>query len=711
MRAMSRSGPNKEDVMAIKRRDFIKGCAGVVAITALELNRNEVGRALAATLPASARGNVTPRFVPAQGLAPAPPRPATPITRTLNEAVLSQLPFHDRADYARAARGLIAPLPNGGFIANPARPQIPVWNLPAYGFLAQDPAPPEANPSLWRQAQLNMNNGLFEVVPGIYQVRGADLSNMTIIEGKKGIIVIDPLVTVEAARTALDLYREQRGPRPVVAVIYTHSHVDHFGGVRGVVDEADVRARKVAIIAPERFLEKAISENVFAGTAMSRRSQYSYGIVLPRGIHGQIDAGLGKATSIGTFSLIPPTDTITRTGERRKIDGVEIIFLLAPDTEAPAEMMMYYPQFRALNAAELACALLHNIYTPRGAEVRDASKWAWYLDEALVMFGARSDVIFAQHNWPTWGNEAVITFLKHQRDLYKYLHDQTLHLANQGLTMNEIAEELARNRRLPASLDQQWYSRGHYGTVSHNVKAVYQKYLGWYDCNPAHLEPLPPEEAGRRYVEFMGGAANVIAQARAAFDRGEYRWVAEVMSHVVFAEPGNLEARNLAADALEQLGYLAESAIWRNHYLMGAYELRNGRLDIGGSDSPNEDAVRSLPMGLLFDFMGIRLNAQRAEGRHIVLNWIFTDTGESYRLNLENCALTYRPNALDPAPDASLTLSRATLDSINLATNAQQALVSAIQSGAIRVTGNPQKIGELFALLDTFNTRFNIIEP
>lgn len=640
-----------------------------------------------------------------------PPKPATPITQMLNEAVLGQLPFGDTEDFDDAARGLIVELPNNDVIPSPDPTRPPVWNLPAYDFLEDETAPPSVNPSLWRQAQLNLYNGLFEVVPGIYQVRGIDVSNMTIIEGKKGILVIDPLVSIEAARAALELYRQQRGPRRVAAVIYTHSHVDHYGGVRGVVDEADVQAGKVEILAPDHFLEKVCSENVFAGTAMSRRSLYSYGTLMPRSIFGQIDAGLGKAMSVGTVSLIPPTDTIFKTGERRKIDGVEILFQVTPDTEAPVEMMMYYPGFRTLNAAELACALLHNLYTPRGAEVRDASKWSWYLDEAIELFGANTDVVIAQHNWPTWGNEAVIQFLKHQRDLYKYLHDQTLHLANQGLTMAEIAEELARKRRLPASLDQQWYDRGYYGTVSHNVKAVYQKYLGWYDSNPAHLEPLPPEEAATHYVAFMGGADNVIAKAQGAFDAGEYRWVAEVMSHVVFADPANQTARNLAADALEQLGYQAESAIWRNQYLTGAFELRNGPLFIPGSGAANADTLRAMTVGLFFDYLGIRLNALRAEGKHIVLNWAFTDSRETYCLNLENSALTYRPERWSPTADASLTLARTTLDAINMAANPQQALMDAIQSGAIQVTGDPQKIYELFALFDTFSTKFNLIEP
>lgn len=701
--------------MHFTRRTFLKAAASAAAALGIGSRSTIQARA-----EASSRHHLG-TFFHLPSLDPTP-RPATVFTQAANAALLDKLPFDDRADYVDAVRGLIAPLPDRGYIPPAAPGYPPVWNLQAYDFLKKDAAapnaatvwldaPPEANPSLWRQAQLNLFNGLFEVVPGIYQVRGADLSNMTIIEGKKGIIVIDPLVSTEAAAVGLALYRAHRGARRVMAVIYTHTHTDHYGGVRGVVDENDAKARKLEIIAPDRFMEEVIKENVLAGTAMSRRAHYSYGAYLPRGPHGQIDGGLGKGMSLGHVTLIPPTDVIVRTGERRKIDGVEITFQLAPDTEAPAEFMMYLPDFRVFNSAELACAVLHNIYTPRGAQVRDASAWSAYLNEAMDLFGDGTDVLIAQHNWPTWGHDAAIDFLKRQRDLYKYLHDQTLHLANLGYTMNEIAEELARNRSLPTGLEQVWSCRGYYGTVSHNVKSVYQKYLGWYDCNPAHLEPLPPEEAGKKYVAFMGGVANIIAQAQPAFEAGEYRWVAEVMSHVVFAEPENAAARSLAADALEQLGYQAESAIWRNHYLTAALELRAGIQAPGGSGSVTADTVRAMSIGAYFDYLGVRLDARKADGQHIVLNWVFTDTGEQYALNLENSALTYRPNRLAAAADATLTLARTTLDEINLSPSPEQAFAAAIGAGQIQVTGNVQKIAALFAMLDTFTTRFNIIEP
>jgi alkyl sulfatase BDS1-like metallo-beta-lactamase superfamily hydrolase len=467
----------------------------------------------------------------------------------------------------------------------------------------------------------------------------------------------------------------------------------------------------VAILAPQGFIDRVCSENVFAGAAMTRRSQYSYGIVLPRGKDGQIDAGLGKATSVGPITLIPPTDTVTTTGETRTIDGVEFVFEMAPDSEAPSEMMFHLPGFRVLDAAELACSTMHNIYTLRGAQVRDASAWSSYLDEAIERFGDATDIVIGQHNWPTFGHDAVIDYLKHQRDLYKYIHDQTLHLANQGYTMNEIAERLEHEVPLPESLAHQWYLRGYYGSVSHDAKAVYQKYLGWYDSNPANLEPLPPEEAGARYVDFMGGADSVLEKAQAAFHAGDYRWVATVTNHVVFADPSNTAARSLCADALEQLGYQAECSTWRNHYLMGAYELRNGRVGILGTTA-NADTLTAMSVGLIFDYLGIRLNAQRADGRRIVLDWVLTDPDEQYTLNLENSALTYRQGVLAAEPDATVTLSRATLDSIMTATDQKAAVDAALAAGAMTIEGAATKLTDLVGMLDAFGAEsFNIVEP
>lgn len=626
------------------------------------------------------------------------PKDAQPATKQANAAVLNELDFSDRQDFDDAQRGLIAP-PTEAIIK--AADGHVVWDLDAYSFLKKEEAPATVNPSLWRQARINLVAGLFKVVDRVYQVRGLDLSNMTIIEGDKGVILIDPLITAEAARAGLDLYYQHRDKRPVVAVIYTHSHVDHFGGVKGVVNEADVKAGKVSILAPERFLEAAISENVTAGTAMGRRSSYWYGVVLPRGERGQVDAGLGKATSIGSVTLIPPTDTITKTGEQRLIDGVKMVFHMTPDTEAPAEMMIWFPQFKVFNSAELACHTLHNVLTLRGAQVRDAAKWSRYLNEAIDAYGEQTEVLIAQHHWPRWGRDRSIKFLKDQRDMYKYVHDQTLRLANEGYTMTEIGPMLT----LPPSLARQWYARGYYGTVNHDAKAVYQKYIGWYDMNPANLNPLPPVESARKYVEYMGGAQAVMARARKDFRKGEYRWVAQAMNNVVFADPDNQEARQLQADTLEQLGYQAEAATWRNNYLTAAYELRKGVPSLPATAST--DVLTALTIPMIFDFMGVRLNGPRADGKVIVINWNFTDVKAKYALSLENSALTYMDRQA-PKADATITLTRAAFDAITLG---KTTFEKEIGAGRIKVEGDGRKLGELFGLMDTFKGDFNIVTP
>jgi linear primary-alkylsulfatase len=627
------------------------------------------------------------------------PKDAEPVTTQANAAVLKELNFADREDFEDAQRGLIAAPANGVIKGSEGHE---VWNLQVYDFLKQTDAPPTVNPSLWRQAQLNMNAGLFKVVERVYQVRGFDLSSMTIVEGDEGVIIIDPLISMETARAALNLYYQHGGERPVVAVIYTHSHVDHFGGVKGVVDEIDVKAGKVKILAPERFMEAAVSENVTAGCAMSRRAHYWYGMMLPRGERGQVDAGLGKASSMGTATLIAPTDIIAKTGEKRLIDGVEMVFQMAPDTEAPAEMTIFFPQFKVFDSAELACHTLHNVLTLRGAQVRDASKWAFYLNEAIAMHGDQIEVLIAQHHWPRWGHDRSIKFLKDQRDMYKYVHDQTLRLANEGYTMAEIGPML----KLPSSLARQWYARDYYGTVNHNAKAVYQKYLGWYDMNPANLNPLPPQESANNYVRYMGGAKAVIANAREDFKKGEYRWVAQATNHVVFADPNNQEARSLQADALEQLGYQAEASTWRNNYLTASYELRNGVPATPTTASP--DVLTALTIPMFFDFMGVRLNGPKADGKVIVINWDFTDVGEKYVLNLENSALTYMPDKQAANADATFTLTRAALNAITLG---KTTFEKEIVAGNIKIQGDGKKFGELMTLLDDFKGGFNIVTP
>jgi alkyl sulfatase BDS1-like metallo-beta-lactamase superfamily hydrolase len=696
--------------MELSRRDFAKlvGVAGAsAALAALGTGLDAGSRGAEAVASVSHDPEMAPALeselvlaAPTAQAAPQAPKDATTFTQQANAAVLKQLNFASQEDFADASRGFIATLADPVIKGSDGHE---VWNLNAYAFLQRKDAPPTVNPSLWRQARLNMNNGLFKVVDRVYQWRGFDMSNMTIIEGDKGLILIDPLMSTETARAGLDLYTQQRGQRPVVAVIYTHSHADHYGGVKGVVDEADVEAGKIAVLAPDGFLESAVSENVMAGTAMSRRANYMYGTHMPRGERAQVDVGLGKAQSTGSVTLIAPTDVIAKTGDKRTIDGVEMVFQLAPGTEAPAEMTVYFPQFKVFDSAELACATLHNTLTLRGAQVRDATKWSYYLNEAIALYGDRTNAAIAQHHWPRWGQDKVLEFLKVQRDLYKYIHDQTLRLTNEGYTMVEIAEMI----ELPPSLAREWYCRDYYGTVNHDVKAVYQKYIGWYDANPANLHALPPEEAAKKYVEYMGGPQAVMARARADFKKGDYRWVAQAMNHVVFAYPDNAEARNLGADALEQLGYQAEAATWRNCYLTGAYELRNGKL-VMQAGSGSADTVKAMTMPMFFDYMGVRLNGPKANGKKIVLNWNFTDVGEQYILNLENSALTYMSGQQAANADATLTLTRATLDAITLG---QTTFEKALASGDIKITGDGKKFVELLSLLDTFQADFNIVTP
>ncbi len=628
-------------------------------------------------------------------------KPAELTVSAANRAVLSQLPFANRDDYEDAARGFIATIPDA-LVTGPSGNVV--WSQKDYGFLENDHAPDTVNPSLWRLAQLNRQHGLFKVVDGLYQIRGLDLSNMTLIEGNTGLIVVDPLNAVETARAGLDLYYQHRPRRPVVAVIYTHSHADHWGGVKGVTNEADVASGKVAVIAPEGFTEHTVSEFVIAGNAMRRRALYQFGPLLPKGERGQVDAGLGKTTARGTLSLISPTDFIRKSDEKRTIDGVEIIFALAPESEAPAEFYMYFPALRVLDMAEIATHNFHNLLPFRGAEVRDALAWSKYINEALVAFGDKSDVVIAQHQWPVFGGDRARNFLHKQRNLYKYVHDQTLRLLNQGFTAAEIAEEL----KLPASLADEWESRDYYGTIRHNAKAIYQKYLGWYDGNPANLDPLPPVEAAKKYVAYMGGADAVIRHAREDFKNGEYRFVAEVANKLVFADPANQEARELAADANEQLGYLSESATWRNAYLYAAYELRHGAAKVGRGPAINPNTINAIPTEMLFDLLGVQLNGPKADGKHIVINWNFTDAQQVYALTLEDSALTYMANKQVAGADASLTLTRDTLNAIVLR---RVTISDAIQSGQIKVIGEAGSAGELFSLFDTFNPNFEIVEP
>jgi alkyl sulfatase BDS1-like metallo-beta-lactamase superfamily hydrolase len=629
----------------------------------------------------------------------AEPKPATPHTARRNREAAVELPLADRADFEEARRGLVAEF-DPPLVGRPDG--RPAWDLRPYEFLDGE-APDTAHPSLWRLGKLNRIAGLFELAPGFYQLRGFDLSNMHVVEGKEGIVVIDPLVSAETAAAALSLYREHRGERPVTGLLYTHSHVDHFGGAKGVVSEQEVESGQVPVLAPAGFLHHAVSENVFAGTAMGRRAGYMYGGLLARGPDGQLGSGLGQTISLGSITLIPPTVEISATGQTEVVDGVEMSFQLTPGTEAPAEMNVYFPQARALCIADNAARSMHNILTPRGALVRDPRIWAHYLDEAIELFGAGSDVLFAGHQWPCWGSERIVDYLEKQRDLYTYLHDQTLRLLNQGLTGTEIAETI----ELPPNLAAEWHCREYYGSVSHNAKAIYQRYMGWFDGNPAHLWQHPPREAARRYVELMGGTEAVLEKARESFESGDYRWVAEVVNHVVFAEPENGAARELQADALEQLGYGAENASWRNFYLTGARELREG---IGGTPTATAppDIVANLSVSQLLDAMAIRLDGPRAWEHELRIDWVIANPDEEHALTVRNGVLRHRAGRHDPEADAALLVDRDALDQLLLKTADVSELA---ESGRLRVEGDGVRIGELLGLLDEPDPGFAIVTP
>src|SRR5947199_2462110 len=613
------------------------------------------------------------------------PKEASASVVAQQAAMLNALPFSDTADFDDASRGFLGTLENAR-IAN-AQGRV-VWSLEPYGFLAEEKAPETVNPSLWRQSRLNMQHGLFEVVPGVYQVRGFDLANMTLVEGDHGVIVVDTLTSIEGARAAMELYFAHRGRRPVSAVIFTHTHTDHWGGARGVLDDQTLASGQVPIIAPNLFMEHAVSENIIAGPAMLRRAQYQFGPFLAKGPRGQVDCGLGKSMAAGSVALLRPTDLIMETGDRRTIDGLEFEFQMAPNSEAPAEMHFFVPRYKLLNLAENCTHNFHNLLPFRGADVRDALAWSKYLGEALQMWGGKAEAMCGQHHWPVWGKERIDTMIRQQRDLYKFAHDQTIRLMNHGLTASEIAETI----RLPASLEGAWHTRGYYGHIRHNVKAIYQKYLGWYDANPVHLDPLPPVEAGRKYVEYMGGAATILDRAAKDFANGEFRFVAQALSHLVFADPGNQAARALLADTLEQLGYAAESATWRNAYLFGAQELRQGMPKASPRPPMPRETLAALRTGQLWDVLGVRLNGPNAEGKHIVLNWSFSDTGESFVLNLENSALTYSEGVQAENADASFTLARSTLDAVIAK---QTTFPEAVGAGKISVSGNPMRLAEL----------------
>jgi alkyl sulfatase BDS1-like metallo-beta-lactamase superfamily hydrolase len=624
------------------------------------------------------------------------PQPATFHTAARNAAVRFEL---DPDDFDRVSRGLIAQIPNGRIDG----PHGPVWDMERYAFIANDaPSPSSVHPSLWRQAQLNMHHGLFEVAPGIWQARGYDISNITFIAGRTGWIIIDPLTSEACARACLDLANAQLGKRPVTAVIYTHSHADHFGGVLGVITADDATSGRCQVIAPEHFLHETVAENLLAGPAMGRRAAYQFGPLLPPGPLGHVDSGLGKAIPTQPSGLIAPTHDITRTGEEMTVDGVRIIFQLTPQTEAPAEMQFFFPDHGWLCTAEICTHTMHNLVPIRGAQVRDALSWSKYINEAIALFADDTHTMFASHHWPRWGASDIRSYLVRQRDLYRWMHDQTLRWANHGMTAPEIAEHL----ELPQEFLADGSTRGYYGDLVHNAKAVYQRYLSWYDGNPARLQSHPPTEAGRRYVEFMGGADALLEKATQSFEAGDYRWVAEVVNHLVFADPSNAAARELQARALEQLGYQSESSTFRNAYLQGAQELRQGpppaRVTQRGG------LISALTIEQCFDVLAVRVKSEDVGAMRVSINWHLSDLDENWTLELSNRALSSTQHRHNPDAAATVTTTRPVF--VDVITGGST-FVDQVVAGAVAIDGDADALRIVLGNLDTFRSGFPIVEP
>jgi alkyl sulfatase BDS1-like metallo-beta-lactamase superfamily hydrolase len=631
---------------------------------------------------------------------PAAGSAASPSTLAANRAVAEALPLAEAQDFEDARRGFIAK--DDPLVIRRAD-GVPVWDFASFGFIDGE-APGTVNPSLWRQARLNGQYGLFEVVPGIHQVRGYDISNMTLIEGKSGWIVVDPLTVEETAAAALALARKHLGRRPVSAIIFTHSHADHFGGVEGVLPADPAAAERIPIVAPLGFIEEATSENVLAGVAMGRRAAFMYGQPLPRNPTGHVDTGLGKGPpSGGTISIREPTVIVDRTPQELEIDGVKFVFQYTPESEAPAELAFYLPELKAWCGAEIVSHTMHNLYTLRGAKVRNAVKWARYIDDATRRF-PDMEVVFASHHWPVWGNARALEYLRAQRDAYRYVHDQTLRLANEGYTPREIAEQLD----LPSTLRTRFANRGYYGTVRHNAKAVYQAYFGWYDGNPANLDPLPPEDAAKKYVEALGGAVELRRRGRAALDAGDYRWAATLLNHLVFAEPSDEEAKELLAKAYDQLGYQAEAGPWRDVYLTGAYELRGGERVSLLDPKRAIDLLRHTPVASFLDSMAVRLNGPDADGKRMTFNFIFTDVGETHVIDLENAVMHHRLADPVPGADATVRLTRELLIKLGIG---DAGLRDLVMSDELQVEGSRLELLSFLALIGKPDGRFPIVTP
>lgn len=631
-------------------------------------------------------------------------KPATEATKSANAAVLKELPFNNKQAFEDSAKGFIAPLDNNGLVKNDQGGIV--FDLSRYQFLAGDkPSPDTVNPSLWRQAQIMAHyTGLFEVTKGIYQVRGLDISNITFIEAPEGVIIMDPLASAESAKAALDLYRKHRGNKPVVAVIHSHSHIDHYGGVMGVISHEDLKSGKVKIYAPEGYTGAALNESVIGGNRQTRLSGYQYGMLVVDGPQGTMTSGLGLGPSKGTVTFAVPTNIINQPFQKETIAGLDFEFMLAPDTEAPAEMFFYIPKYKALSTAEDAVHTQHNVYSLRGAKVRSAYNWAKYLREANDRWGDEAEVLYAPHHWPIWGKERVSEHLTRQSAAYKYINDQSIRLANSGYDMIEAAEMI----KLPEALQSEWGLRGYYGTTNHNVKAAIDKQFGWYNGNPATLHPLPRVETAKKYVEYMGGADAIVKKAKADYDKGNYRWVMQALMQVVYADPSNMAARNLMADASEQLGYQTEAGTWRGWYLSAAKDLREGVKPMQVVTFASPDTVAAMPLELFFDYLSIRLNGPKAEGKTIKLNLNLPDTKDKYLLVVQYGVLQYHKDQQAKDADASLTMDRSTLNEI---IGGKLKVEQGVVDGKIKIDGKPEKFEEFVTLLDTFDPWYQVVMP
>jgi alkyl sulfatase BDS1-like metallo-beta-lactamase superfamily hydrolase len=661
-------------------------CAGGAVTTALAAG----GGGAIATNPGLAQGK---HFDPLGN-------PPSKFTLELRKGLTATLPFDDKRDFDEAKKGFIAEPPYTKIMADAGHV---AWDMGSYGWLLQGKDFATIHPSLQRQAVLNMAYGLYEVLPGkIYQVRGYDLANISFIKGDTGWIVFDPLTAKETARAALEFINEKLGKRPVVGVVYSHSHGDHFGGVRGVVDEADVASGKVMVIAPENFLEAAIAENVFAGNAMSRRLQWQYSMLLPRDPHGHVDQAIGKNIANGNTGLIAPNRIIKQDFEEITLDGVKMVFQNTPDTEAPVEMNTYFPQFKAFWAAENITGTVHNIYTIRGAAVRNAHNWQKHINAALYKFGGEAEVMFASHSWPRWGNDRIQEVMRAQRDAYANLNNQTLHYANRGVTINEIQNVY----EVPKSLQQQWSVRSYHGDVQNNVRGVVNRFLGHFDGNPTNLAPLSPKDSAPLYVEMMGGSAKIIAKGKQLIAQGKYLHATEILNKLVFAEPRNQEARRLLADAFEQLGYQAESTSVRNNYLQGAYELRHGQPGGAAPRSTGPDTIRAMSTEQWLDFIGISMDPRKADGIRFTINLVTPDNSEKFVVEMSNATLTTIKGFQAPKPDLTVTVNRADLNRVMMGVASFDDLIAA---GQAKFDGNRTGFDQLRAILVPFTPDFEIM--